>query len=147
MKLQQALNILDMSLLIKQDSPWWSTLRQFHNHIDIITKTCSIKKVKTDTTWEEWILLQYFNTQHLKGKSEAYNVIVLHYEAKKLLYFNYRNFIPEFILWLRNEFPNIVAESNQDHDFDKLVTSNQFQTRIQKIIKRKKLDPNVCLVR
>ena len=39
----------------------------------------------------------------------------------------------------------MVSESNQGHDFDKLVTSNQFETRTQKIIKRNKLDPNVRL--
>ena len=85
------------------------------------------------------------NPQHVKGKSEYEIVTFLHYEAKKLLNFNYHNFTPELIRWLNNELPNMVAEYNRYHDFDKLLTSNKFQTRIHKIIKRKKLDPNIRL--
>ena len=68
----------------------------------------------------------FFNPQYLKGKPEAETVTVLHYEAEKFLPFNYHHFTPEFICRLKNEYPKLVAESNQDHDFDKLVTSNQF---------------------
>ena len=85
------------------------------------------------------------NPQHVKGKSEYEIVTFLHYEAKKLLNFNYHNFTPELIRWLNNELPNMVAEYNRYHDLDKLLTTNKFQTRIHKIIKRKKLDPNVRL--
>ena len=85
------------------------------------------------------------NTQHLKGESEAEIVTVIQHEVDKLLHLNCHNFIPEFIRWLKNEFPKMVDESNRDQDFDKLVTLNKLQTRIQKIIKRKKLDPNVRL--
>ena len=88
----------------------------------------------------------FFNPQHLKGKSEAEIVTVLHYEAKKLLNSNYYHFTPGCIRWLKNEFPNMVSESNRDHDFDKILTLNQFQTSMKKIIKRKKLDHNVCLM-
>ena len=85
------------------------------------------------------------NPKHLKGKSEAEIVTVLHYEANKFMNFKCHNFTPELICMLKNEFSKLVTESNWDHDFDKLVTSNQFQTRIQKKIKRKKLDPNFRL--
>ena len=71
--------------------------------------------------------------------SESDIVTVLHYEAEKLLYFNYHNFTPEFIRQLNNEFTKLVAESNWDHDFDKLVTSNQFKTRIQKKNQKKQI--------
>ena len=47
-------------------------------------------------------------------------VTVIHYEANKLLYFNYHHFTPELIRRLKNKFPNLVAESNWDHDFDNL---------------------------
>ena len=87
----------------------------------------------------------FFNYQHLKGKPEAEIVTVIHYETEKLLHFNYHNFTPEFICRLKNGFTKLVDEFNRDHDFDKLVISDQFQTSMQKRIKGKKLDPNVQL--
>ena len=85
------------------------------------------------------------NPQHLKGKPEAKIVTVLHDESDKILCFCYHSFVPGFICRFKNEIPKLVTESNQDRGFDKLVTSNKFQTRIQKRIKRKKLDPNFRL--
>ena len=80
----------------------------------------------------------FFNYQHLKGKPESEIVTVLHYDAEKLLHLNYHHCTPYLICQLKNEFTKLVAESNWDNDLAKLATSNQFQTRTQKIIKRKK---------
>ena len=85
------------------------------------------------------------NPQHLKGKPEAKIVTVLHYESDKILCFGYHRFVPGFICRFKNEIPKLVTESNQDRGFDKPVTSNQLQTKMHKIIKGKKLDPNVHL--
>ena len=49
------------------------------------------------------------NPQHLKGKSEAEIVTDLHYEAEKLLHFNYHHFTPDLICRLKNAFPYMVA--------------------------------------
>ena len=84
----------------------------------------------------------FFNPQNLKRKSEAKIVTVLHYKTDKLLHLSYHQYIPEFTYWLKNEFTKIVAKSNRYNEFDKLVISNKFQTRMLNIIKRKKLDPN-----
>ena len=63
-----------------------------------------------------------FNTQHLKGESEAEIVTVLQYDANKLLHSNYQHLTPEFIHLLKNEFPKLVAESNRYKRFDKILT-------------------------
>ena len=49
------------------------------------------------------------NPKTLKGKSEAEIVPVLHYEANKIMYFNYHHFTPDLIRQLRNEFTKLVA--------------------------------------
>ena len=65
-----------------------------------------------------------FYLQYLKGISEAEIFTVIHYEADKLLHFDYHSFTPEFICRLESKFPNMVTESSWGHDFDKLVNSN-----------------------
>ena len=96
--------------------------------------------------WEECLLMNSSpNPQHFKGKLEAEIATVIHHKAKKLLHYNYHYFSPEFIRRPKNEFSKLVSASHLDHDFDKIINPNQFQNRIQKRIKRKKLDPNVLL--
>ena len=53
-----------------------------------------------------------FYLQYLKGISEAEIFTVIHYEADKLLHFDYHSFTPEFICRLESKFPNMVTESS-----------------------------------
>ena len=81
----------------------------------------------------------------LAGKSDAEVVTVLNPLANQLKFFGYTRFTEEFIDKLKMELPKIVEEANKDHDLDKIVPSMQYKSRMEKRIRKKKLDKDTVL--
>jgi len=82
---------------------------------------------------------QMFNPIFLAKMSDADIVVTLHYLADKLTAFDYRHFDDKFIKKLKKEMPSVVEEAKGDHDLDRIPSSRQYQTRMQRRIKRKNL--------
>ena len=66
-------------------------------------------------------------------------VTVLHALAEKLAVIGFRQFDESFIDKLCKEQGKVVKEAKRDHDLDRIPASRQYQTRLQKRIRRKKL--------
>ena len=83
---------------------------------------------------------QIFNPIFLSGHTDAEIVTKLHLLIDKLIYFGYKQFTERFIKQLKKEIPEVVKEADRDHDLDRIDCSTQFKTRMQRRIKRKKLN-------
>ena len=70
------------------------------------------------------------------GKSNAEVVTVLNPLADQLKSFGYTHFTEEFIDKLKMELPNIIEEANKDHDLDKILPSMQYESRMEKRIRK-----------
>ena len=88
---------------------------------------------------------QIFNPLFLAKMNDADIVTVLHYWADKLTAFGYRHFNDKFIKNLKKEMPSLVKEAKRDHDLDRIPSSRQYQTRMQRRIKRKNLPTDSSL--
>ena len=86
-----------------------------------------------------------FDPLFLAGKSDAEIITILHPLAYTLIHFGYTHFTDDFIVQLKKKIPNIVEEANKEHDLDTIKPSTLFQTRMEKRMKRKKLDKNTVL--
>lgn len=83
--------------------------------------------------------VQIFDPLYLCKMSTADVVTVLYALAEKLMVFGFPQFNESFIEKLRKEQPKVVREAKKDHDLDRIPSTRQYQTRLQKRIKRKKL--------
>jgi hypothetical protein len=88
---------------------------------------------------------EIFNPMLLKGTSNTEIVTHLHILADKLNYFNYPQFMQDFIKHFKKEIPKVVQEANRDSDLDRITSSQRYQTWMQRRIKRKKLEWGVEL--
>ena len=59
--------------------------------------------------------------------------------------FGYNCFTHKFIDTLKMELLNIVEETNFDHDLDKIVLSMEYKFRMEKRVRRKRLDEDTVL--
>ena len=82
---------------------------------------------------------QMFDPLFLCKMSTADVVTVLHALAEKLAVIGFRQFDESFIDKLCKEQAKVVKEAKRDHDLDRIPASRQYQTRLQKRIRRKKL--------
>ena len=88
---------------------------------------------------------QLFNPIFLSGHTDAETVTKLHLLIDKLTYFGYKNFTDTFITQLTKEIPEVVKESVRNHDLDRIDCSMQLNLRMQRRIKRKKLNKDCVL--
>ena len=88
---------------------------------------------------------QIFDPIFLSKQSTADIVTVLHFLADKLSVFNYRQFDEQFMERLKKEMPKLVKEAKADHDLDRIPSTRQYQTRMQKRIRRKNLPKDTVL--
>ena len=75
-----------------------------------------------------------FDPLFLKGKQDLLHT--LFYCADHLIYFGYPAFTPDNIHLLKKEIPAAVCHANIDFDWNSIVASSQFKTRMQKRMKR-----------
>ena len=59
--------------------------------------------------------------------------------------FGYNCFTHKFIDTLKMELLYIVEETNKDHDLDKILLSMEYKFRMEKRVRRKKLDEDTVL--
>ena len=85
---------------------------------------------------------QMFDPLYLCNMSTADVVTVLHALTEKLAVIGFRQFDESFIDRLCKEQAKVVKEAKRDHDLDRIPASRQYQTRLQKRIRRKKLPTN-----
>ena len=88
---------------------------------------------------------QIFNPIFLSGHTDAEIVTKLHLLIDKLIYFGYKQFTERFIKQLKKEIPEVIKEADRDHDLDRIDCSTQFKTRMQRRIKRKKLNKDTVV--
>ena len=86
-----------------------------------------------------------FNHIFLTGYSDAEIINIIYPLADKLSYFGYNMFTEEFIAQLKKEMIKVVAEADLDHNLHGISTSKTYKTRMQKRVKRKKLEHNIEL--
>jgi hypothetical protein len=86
-----------------------------------------------------------FDPIELSKLSDADIVTVNYHRADKLDFFRYRHFDDNFKQQLRHEMPRLVREAKRDHDLDRIPPSKEYKTRLQKRIRRKKLDDDAVL--
>ena len=86
-----------------------------------------------------------FNPIFLTGHSDAEIINIIYPLADKLSYFGYNMFTEEFIAQLKKEMTKVVAEADLDHNLHGISTSKTYKTRMQKRVKRKKLEHNIEL--
>ena len=70
---------------------------------------------------------------------------VLHHLTDKLRVFKLRHFNESFMKSLKKGLPKLVNEAKGDHDLDRIPSTRQYQTRMQKRIKRHKLPKDTVL--
>ena len=70
---------------------------------------------------------------------------VLHELTDLLTVFGFRIFTPRFLAELRKEQPKVVNEAKRDHDLARIPSTRQYLTRMQKRIRRKKLEKGTIL--
>ena len=56
-----------------------------------------------------------------------------------LVYFEYRNFTANFLTKMKKELPSAIDHANQDYDWESIKPSKQYETRLDKRRKRRKL--------
>ena len=88
---------------------------------------------------------KFFTPIFLTGISDDEVITILNPLADQLKYFGYTHFTQDFIDKLKKELPKLVEEANHDHDLDKIKPSRTFKSRMEKRIRRKKLDKNTVL--
>ena len=54
--------------------------------------------------------------------------------------FEYHHFTPTFLKSLRKEQPAVVKEAKEDHDLERIPSSRQYRTRLERRIQHKGLD-------
>jgi len=70
---------------------------------------------------------------------------VLHDLADKLLVYECRHIDESFIKKLKKEMHKLVNDAKGDHDLDRIPSTRQYQTRMQKRVKRHKLAKDTIL--
>ena len=88
---------------------------------------------------------QIFDPIFLSKQSTADIVTVLHDLADKLLVYECRHIDESFIKKLKKEMHKLVNDAKGDHDLDRIPSTRQYQTRMQKRIKRHKLAKDTIL--
>ena len=88
---------------------------------------------------------QIFDPISLSKQSTANIVTVLHYLAEKIRVLEFRHFNELFMKSLKKETPKLVNEAKGDHDLDRIPSTWQYHTRMQKRIKRHKLPKDTVL--
>ena len=88
---------------------------------------------------------QIFNPIFLVRQSDTDVVTVLHCLTDKLATFNFYHFDDKFIKKLKKEILALVQEAKGDHDLERIPSTCQCQTRMERKIKRKNLPTNVNL--
>jgi hypothetical protein len=88
---------------------------------------------------------QIFYPIFLSKQSTADIVTVLHDLADKLLVYECRHIDESFIKKLKKEMHKLVNYAKGDHDLDIIPSTRQYQTRMQKRIKRHKLAKDTIL--
>ena len=88
---------------------------------------------------------QIFNPIFIANQSDADIVTVLHHLAENLITFYFRHFDDKFIKMLKKEIQAMVNEEKGDHDLERIPSTRQHQTRMQRRIKRKNLPTNMNL--
>ena len=83
---------------------------------------------------------QIFNPIFLSKMTTADIPTVLDDLANKLTAFGFRHFDEKFLKKLKKEMPALVKEAKANHDLDSIPPTRKYQTRLQKRIRKKKLD-------
>ena len=88
---------------------------------------------------------QIFNPLYLCKMTTADIVTVLPDVTDKLKACQFHQFDTKFFTNLRKEQPFVVAAAKRDHDLAKIPSTRQYLTRMQRRIKRKKLEKGATL--
>ena len=70
---------------------------------------------------------------------------ILHDLAEKLTVSGFRHFDKKFFKILEKEMPKLVKDAKADHNLARIPSTRQYQTRMQKRIKRKNLSKDTVL--
>ena len=88
---------------------------------------------------------QIFDPIFLSKLSTSDIVTVLYELTDMLTVFGFRQFDDRFMKALRKEQPHLVKEAKRDHNLEKIPSTRQYQTRMQRRIRRKQLEKDTVL--
>jgi hypothetical protein len=69
-------------------------------------------------------------------QNHSNDLVTLNSLIDDLKHFRYQQFSPTFLLSLKRELPKLIIKANEPFDWDSIPSSRQFQTRMQKRMKR-----------